>query len=118
MQKSFLVVDDSMVSRLMVKSIIVAELPDAQVIEAACADDALAKVRSVERLDIALVDFSMPGVNGLELFAKLAEMIDIPKKALLTANIQEHIRHKTESLGITFINKPINEETIRAFILS
>jgi len=116
MQKSILVVDDSMVSRLMVKSIIGTEFPDANIFEAASGDDALDKIKSVEHIDIALVDFNMPGFDGLELFSRLADAVNIEKKALLTANIQENIKQRTESAGITFINKPINEDAIRAFI--
>ena len=116
MQRSVLLVDDSMVSRLMLRSIIDAEMPGSNVLEASCGDEALDKVKSLEKLDIALVDYNMPGIDGLQLFEQLANLIDIPKRALLTANIQDHIRRKTESHGITFLSKPIVEDTIRAFI--
>jgi hypothetical protein len=58
----------------------------------------------------------MPGVDGLELFSLLADVVEISRKALLTANIQDHVKQQTESQGITFMNKPINEDVIRAFI--
>jgi len=118
MSQRFLVVDDSLVSRMMVKTIIRDVDPDADILEAACGDDALANITKDSKFDIALIDFNMPGMDGLDLIKALSERISIPKTALLTANIQKHVKERAKALSVTFINKPIDEELIREFILN
>lgn len=116
MPQRFLVVDDSIVSRMMVKAIILDLHPDADIVEAACADDALSHISETSEIDVALIDFNMPGMDGLELIQVLSKRLTIPKTALLTANIQKHIKERAKKQSVTFINKPIDEETIRDFI--
>ena len=65
MSKKFLIVDDSMVSRMMVKAIVIDALPDASIIEAGTGEAALKLVEDVDQLDYALIDFNMPGMDGL-----------------------------------------------------
>jgi CheY-like chemotaxis protein len=60
--------------------------------EAASADNALDLAKDVKAFDICIIDFNMLGRNGLELYAALACVVDIEKKALLTANVQDAIR--------------------------
>jgi len=69
-------------------------------------------------IDIALVDYNMPGMTGLELFCELEGMVTITKRALLTANIQDEIRNKTLNADIEFMNKPISDDVIAPFINS
>ena len=65
-------------------------------------------------MDMVIVDYNMPGMNGLELFWKIQGQVQ--QGALLTANLKPHIREETESIGLTFLNKPISEDTIKPFI--
>ncbi len=58
----------------------------------------------------------MPGMTGLELFNELEAMVVIPKRALLTANIQDEIKSKTIDQGVVFLNKPITEDVVANFI--
>ena len=116
MSKRLLVVDDSTVSRMMVKAIIQEQFPDAEVFEAKDADDALNSLRECGQIDIAIVDYNMPGLNGLQLYEKLQSCVDIQQRALLTANIQQSIKAQAESQGIIFLNKPISEDVIVPFI--
>ncbi len=118
MNKVILVVDDSMVSRMMITEIIRNHQPEAEIIEAANGEKALEKVNQDSGIDIALIDYNMPGLTGLELFKELEAIIDIPKRALLTANIQDEIRDKTLAAGVTFLNKPITEDVVASFINS
>ena len=67
-------------------------------------------------VDIAFIDYNMPGMTGLELISELATRMTIPKIALLTANIQNEIREQAIAAGVTFLNKPINEEAITGFL--
>ncbi len=110
-----LIVDDSKLSRMMLKAIVMDTYPDSEIIEASSGDEALSQVGDDHEIDMAIVDYNMPGMTGLDLFRRLNDQI--PKRALLTANIQPHIREEAESIGVTFLNKPITEESVKPFIL-
>ena len=118
MSKVVLIVDDSIVSRMMVKEIVNSYVPGASIIEAGGGDQCLSQITSKSKIDIALFDYNMPGMTGLELISALEKLISIPKRALLTANIQDEIKQQTDLAGITFLNKPINEEVIGQFLNS
>ncbi|MFT7132662.1 MAG: two-component system chemotaxis response regulator CheY [Cyclobacteriaceae bacterium] len=92
MAKNILIVDDSRLSRLLLKAVIDDILPGSAITEADSADNALDLVKDVKAFDISIIDFNMPGRTGLELYAALASVVDIEKKALLTANLQDAIR--------------------------
>jgi len=109
--KTILVVDDSRVSRMMVKSMIGELKPGAKIIEAEDAEDAL-KLLESHSVDYFSVDLNMPGMNGLELIEKLKPDNTNSKFALLTANIQEATHKHCQSLGVACINKPITEESV------
>ena len=112
---TILVVDDSRVSRMLIRAIISQADPQAQVIEASNGDEALAKTETVS-VTMATLDLNMPGMDGLSLAVKLLERHPEAKIGLLTANIQEIVRQKADKLGIYFISKPITEEKIMSFI--
>jgi len=116
MSKTILVVDDSLVSRMMIKAILQSHVEGVDIIEAGSGAEALNKVDDNQAIDIALVDFNMPGMTGLELISALSEKLTIPKVALLTANIQNEIKAQALAAGVTFLNKPINEDVIASFL--
>jgi CheY-like chemotaxis protein len=118
MAKNILIVDDSRLARLLLKSVIDDILPGSAITEADSTNNALDLAKDVKAFDISIIDFNMPGRNGLELYAALASVVDIEKKALLTANVQDAIRDAAESAGVTFLSKPIDEVVIRKFIES
>ena len=111
-----LVVDDSMVSRLMVKQIVIESFPEWEIIEAKSGEDALVKSQNQHDIDVAILDYNMPGMSGLELADKLQENLNISNTALLTANVQDDIRHLAQEKGITFLNKPITEELVVGYL--
>ena len=82
------------------------------------ADSVLDLAKGVKAFDISIIDFNMPGRTGLALYAALASVVDIEKKALLTANVQDAIRDEAESAGVTFMSKPIDEVVIHKCIES
>lgn len=115
MSKVILVCDDSRISRMMIKAIIVDRKPNWTVIEAENGDDALAKVAE-QPFDIATLDLNMPGMDGLELAEKLQAIYPTAKYSLLTANIQDSIKERADKLNLTFIGKPITEEKVGAYL--
>lgn len=112
---TILVVDDSRVSRMLIRAIIAHADPQAVVIEASNGEEALTKTQNTS-ITIATLDLNMPGMDGLVLAKQLIERFPNAKIGLLTANIQEMVRQKAEALGINFISKPITEEKILSFI--
>ncbi|MCW8930394.1 MAG: response regulator [Gammaproteobacteria bacterium] len=114
-EKRILVVDDSLVSRMMIKKGLEDLRPQWNLSEAKDSETALFMVEEQE-FDCFSLDFNMPGMNGLELMAKLNDFFPETKKALLTANIQDSIQKKTSSLGGRCINKPISEESIKQLV--
>ncbi|MBF0341126.1 MAG: response regulator [Magnetococcales bacterium] len=108
--KTVLVVDDSSLARMMIRKIFATSFKEWQLVEAKDGDEALGLPEG--RLRLALLDFNMPGMNGIELAEKL--MAKYPGLAvyLVTANIQERMHQRAESMGIGFIKKPIAESKI------
>ena len=118
MNKVVLIVDDSIVSRMMVRGTVESFLPEVTIIEAKGGEHCLSQLTPDSKIDIALFDYNMPGMTGLELISAVEKLISIPKRALLTANIQDEIKQKAEQAGVTFLNKPIDDEAMSNFLLS
>ena len=112
---TFLIVDDSMMTRMMVKTIVAEHYPDWEVMQAKDSEDALSQVKD-KSFDVATIDMNMPGISGLELIPKLQESHPNAKIALLTANIQKKIHERADKLGVQVLSKPVNEEIILKYL--
>ncbi|GBF51502.1 response regulator receiver domain protein [Leptospira ryugenii] len=115
--KKALIVDDSTVTRLMIKKII-GELPlDCEFTESDSADKAKDILNGISQLDFATIDQNMPGtLTGLELASIVKQKFPDAKVALITANIQDAIRNQAAAINIDFIEKPISPEKLTPFI--
>ena len=114
--ETFLIVDDARLARKMVRSFVAKAWPDVTILEAAEGDEALKVLSGIKDLRYATIDYNMPGMNGMELAAIVKERCPAARIALLTANVQAALRKRAADLGIGFIDKPINESKIAAFI--
>jgi len=115
MGTTVLIVDDSKLARIVVGKAIAALQPDWTRLEASNADEALA-LFGVHRIDLAVLDFNMPGRDGLELAEELrARFPDMPV-AVATANVQDEIVARARAANATFIPKPVTEDGMRGFI--
>lgn len=112
-----LVVDDSKLARMAIAKALTALRPDWSRLEAASADEALALTRS-EAFDIALLDFNMPGRDGLELAAELRGLRPRMPLAVITANLQNEIVARAGAVGATFLPKPLSEPALDGFLQS
>ncbi|HYD68127.1 response regulator [Azospirillum sp.] len=110
-----LVVDDSRLARDMVSHVIASLHPDWTIVVAAGGEEALQKV-GTSAPAAAVVDYNMPGMDGLTLAAGLIERFPGLPIGILTANVQEALKKKAEALGCRFIAKPITSDKIRAFL--
>ena len=110
-----LIVDDSKLARMSIARTLTALQPDWIRLEAATADEAILRLTE-ERADIALLDFNMPGRDGLELAAQLQGLDPDMPLAVVSANIQDEIITRARELNAAFIAKPLTDEALSAFL--
>lgn len=115
MQYKVLVVDDSKLARMVMASAFRRLRPDWELIEAASAEGALAKITSGS-VDIVLIDFNMPDMDGLELLAKVRAVQQEMPAAIVSANLQDEIISRTRELNAAFVAKPLTDEALGAFL--
>lgn len=115
MGTTVLIVDDSKLARIVVGKAIAALQPDWRRLEARNADEAEALL-AVETIDLAVLDFNMPGRDGLELAEALRTRFPDMPIAVATANVQDEIVARARAAKATFIAKPVSEEGMRGFI--
>jgi CheY-like chemotaxis protein len=115
MHHKILVVDDSKLARMVIASALRRIRPEWTLVETANADEALAAV-SGSAVDIALIDFNMPGIDGLELVARIRKTHPAMPVAVVSANIQDEIIGRARELNAGFIPKPLTDDALAAFL--
>jgi len=113
--QTLLIVDDSRLSRMMVRAFTQANQPDWHIIEACNGEEALSVCEGQE-ITYMTIDYNMPGIDGLHLALQLRDIYPNAKISLLTANIQQHLMDEAKASGLAFISKPITEQKIASFI--
>ena len=112
-----LILDDAPLNNLLLAEVI-RDLPDCTVRDFTVPSDALAFVReNAERIGVAISDFEMPGMNGVE-FIRAARMIPgfahVPI-VMVTSLDQRSLRREALAAGATdFLAKPFDAVEIRA----
>ncbi len=112
---SILIVDDSKLARIVVGKAVTAIRPDWERIEASSAAEALELVARRD-VDVVILDYNMPGQNGLELAEELRRRRPDMPIAVATANVQDEIVARARAANAAFVPKPITEETLRPFL--
>jgi len=115
MQYKVLIVDDSKLARMVMVSAFRRIRPDWTLVDTANADEALAAV-SGGAVDIGLIDFNMPGIDGLELVATTRKTHPTMPIAVVSANVQNEIVGRARELNAGFIPKPLTDEALAAFV--
>ena len=115
MKFKLMIVDDSNVSRLMIRGRFAVLQPDWEVIEAASGDDAVALVASAKP-DFITMDVNMPGISGFEAAEMIRKSHPQVRIAILTANIQGASREKAQQLEVKFVQKPATQAAIQQAI--
>lgn len=108
---TLLIVDDSRMSRMLIRAVITQLRPEWQIVEAASGDEALKQVESAPP-DYVSMDVNMPGMSGMEAAGRIRIRYPEIRIALCTANIQESVQQGAAKAGLHFIKKPITEESI------
>lgn len=106
-----LIVDDAQFNRRLVRKML--KPTSYEIEEAATADEALMLIEQ-NPPDLMLLDLMMPGMNGMELLARLQERQMKLPTVVLTADIQNETRDKCLALGAkAYLNKPVDGELLR-----
>jgi CheY-like chemotaxis protein len=113
MRYRILVVDDSKLARMAVARSLGALQPDWIRLEAANAGEAANMARDA---DIALLDFNMPGVDGLAFAAELRQLRPAMPLAIISANNQREIVEGAHAIGASFLPKPLTDDALRDFL--
>lgn len=109
-----LVVDDSKLARMAVAKALTAIHPDWTRLEAANADEALALAKSGS-FDMAILDFNMPGRDGLQLATEMLALNPGVPLAVISANHQVEVVTRAREVGATFLQKPLTEKALGEF---
>jgi CheY-like chemotaxis protein len=115
MQYNVLIVDDSKLARMVIMSALRRIRPDWKAIEATSAKEAIGAVESKD-VEIALIDFNMPGTDGLELVARIRKTDPGMPIAVVSANLQDEIIARARELNAAFVGKPLTDEALAAFL--
>ena len=110
-----LVVDDSKLAGMAVAKALTTLHPDWSRIEAANADEALA-LASKDAFDLAILDFNMPGRDGLHLAAELLKLKPALPLAVISANHQVEVVTRAREVGATFLQKPLTVKAMGEFL--
>jgi CheY-like chemotaxis protein len=110
-----LITDDSKMSLMILNKIIKTAYPDWEIFLASDGQQAIDIAKGKE-LDLILLDFNMPIMNGGEAAKILRPQFPNAKIAFLTANVQEAIKNLAIELKVDFIPKPITEAKILKYV--
>jgi len=113
--KRILLVDDSRIARLTLQHLITSTDSSVEITQAANGDEALAAFQP-GGFDLALLDFNMPGIDGLELAQLIREQDSKIHLVLVTANIQDTIIDRAKSMGLDFLGKPVDSEQLASLL--
>lgn len=117
MAYTVLIVDDSKLARMSMVKVLDTLHPDWKRIEAANAADALKQTRELSP-EVVLVDFNMPGKDGVTLAAELRALDPRISVAVISANRQTEVIRRAAAAGATFLPKPVTENALADFLAS
>ncbi|MFZ6673813.1 response regulator transcription factor [Undibacterium sp. Xuan67W] len=109
--KKLMIVDDSKVSRMVIRAHIKAQHEDWEIIEAISGDDAIL-LADKENPDFCTMDINMPGMLGTDAAELILTKHPAIRIVIFSANIQETFKNRASNLGATFVAKPVTEKSI------
>jgi DNA-binding NarL/FixJ family response regulator len=115
MAYKILIVDDSKLARMAVARALSNLRPDWMRLEATNSDEAVALAQQ-SPVEVALLDFNMPGRDGLALAAEIRALDPNIVLALISANVQQEVVDRAHQIGATFLAKPLTEDALAAFL--
>lgn len=115
MPVTVLIVDDSKLARIVAGKALASLQPDWGKVEAGSGSQALEAIK-IAAPDLALIDFNMSEMDGLELAGELRVLFPDMPIAIITANIQDEIIARAREIGAAFVPKPVTPEALEPFL--
>lgn len=109
--KTLLIVDDSRVSRMMIRAFVLAKHPQWIVIEAASGNEAL-EIVDRDTPNCCTMDINMPGIIGTDAAEQILGKYPGIRIVIFSANIQESHQTRAATLGARFVAKPVTEKSV------
>lgn len=109
--KKLLIVDDSKVSRMIIRARVHAVYPDWEILEASNGIEGIALAKE-HQPEFCTMDINMPGMLGTEAAELILKDISQIRVVIFSANIQESFQDRALAMGAIFIAKPITEKSI------
>lgn len=109
--KTLLIVDDSRVSRLMIRTLVTAHRPTWTIVEAVSGEEALALLAQ-SAPDHITMDINMPGALGTDVAERIAREHPALRMVLFSANVQGSHQARAAAIGAKFVSKPVTEKSV------
>jgi two-component system chemotaxis response regulator CheY len=109
--KKVLIVDDSKVSRMIIKAHLLAAHADWIIQEAASGNEAVGMVEQAPP-DYCTMDINMPGMLGTDAAEIILGKHPEVRMVIFSANIQEAVQSRAQQMGALFVAKPVTEKSI------
>ncbi len=109
--KKLLIVDDSKVSRMVIRARVKQLHPDWDIIEATHGEESIALAQQ-HCPDFCTMDINMPGMPGTQAAEQILKTVPHIRLVIFTANIQSSFRERASALGVAFVAKPVTEKSI------
>ncbi|MBC7682312.1 MAG: response regulator [Ferruginibacter sp.] len=108
---ALLIVDDSRVSRMMIRTLVLSKRPTWNVVEASSGDEALL-LAATQSFTYCTMDINMPGMLGTDAAEILRRDYPALRLTLFSANIQESQKTRAAELGVKFVAKPVSDKSV------
>ena len=78
---------------------------------------ALARLAGESAFDVVIIDYKMPGMDGMEFLTRMRSQGQTPEVILISAWATEEVRARARCMGVRrFLDKPIDVEKLRSAI--
>jgi CheY-like chemotaxis protein len=111
-QKTLLIVDDSRVSRMMIRTLVAARRPDWVLQECETGDEALERCKQ-DVPDYVTMDINMPGTIGTDVAERILQAYPQVRMVVFSANVQTVHQARANTMGATFVAKPVNDKSVQ-----
>jgi len=99
----------------MIRTYVLKAHPEWELFEA---DGAASAMEALFRapVDLASIDYTMPGVDGLTLARRIRARLPEVRMVIFTANIQDHMKAESAEVGAGLVIKPVTERSVAAML--
>jgi two-component system chemotaxis response regulator CheY len=110
--KTLLIVDDSRVSRMMIRTLVTARRPHWAIQECETGDEALDRLAHGVP-DYVTMDINMPGTIGTDVAERILQAYPQVRMAVFSANVQAAHQARAAAMGACFVPKPVNDKSVQ-----